>query len=221
MLPLSTFGVDNVNISHSEYDKLLASKRYHHGNLEAALLESALETIRIEGVDAVTLRGVGAKVGVSRTALYRHFSDKAALMARVASEGFRLLRATLQDTWNDALKNPEANPDPISTLGHAYVRFALANQGYYRTMFGRIAADWCTYPELMIDGGQAFQILLDAVVLSQTAGRVVPGDPLGIARVLWASVHGVAMLTMDGHLTLEDHVVELATRSLREGIGIR
>ena len=117
MLPLSTFGVDNVNISHSEYDKLLASKRYHHGNLEAALLESALETIRIEGVDAVTLRGVGAKVGVSRTALYRHFSDKAALMARVASEGFRLLRATLQDTWNDALKNPEANPDPIVAPG--------------------------------------------------------------------------------------------------------
>ncbi len=142
-------------------------------------------------------------------------------MARVASEGFRLLRTTLQDTWNDALKNPEANPDPIAALGHAYVRFALANQGYYRAMFGRIAADWCSYPELMADGGQAFQVLLNAVVLSQADGRVIPGDPLGMARVLWASVHGVAMLTMDGHLALEDRVIELATRSLREGIAIR
>ena len=200
---------------------MLAGKRYHHGNLEAALLESALETIRVEGVDAVTLRAVGAKVGVSRTALYRHFSDKAALMARVASEGFRLLRKTLQDSWDAALGDPDANPDPLAVLGRAYVRFALENQGYYRAMFGRMAADWCRCPELMADGGQAFQVLLDAVVLSQSAGRVIPGDPLGMARVLWASVHGVASLTMDGHLAPGDRVVELATRSLREGIGVR
>ncbi len=63
--------------------------RYHHGDLERALVETAVQMIQEEGVQALTLRGVGARLGVSRTALYRHFDDKQALLARVASEGFR------------------------------------------------------------------------------------------------------------------------------------
>jgi AcrR family transcriptional regulator len=52
---------------------------YHHGNLRRALLDEALATIRDEGVNGLTLREIGARVGVSRTALYRHFADKRAL----------------------------------------------------------------------------------------------------------------------------------------------
>jgi AcrR family transcriptional regulator len=68
---------------------------YHHGDLERALVEAALRTIRLEGVQGLTLRGVGAQLGVSRTALYRHFEDKAALVARVALEGFTLFHEAL------------------------------------------------------------------------------------------------------------------------------
>ena len=68
---------------------------YHHGDLERALVDAAVGMIREQGVQAFTLRSVGARVGVSRTALYRHFDDKAALLARVASEGFRRLHAAL------------------------------------------------------------------------------------------------------------------------------
>ena len=66
---------------------------YHHGNLRRALLDEALATIRAEGVDGLTLREIGARLGVSRTALYRHFADKRALLTAVATEGFRTLRA--------------------------------------------------------------------------------------------------------------------------------
>src|SRR5215468_9644695 len=73
--------------------------QYHHGDLRRALIDQALRTIDKEGAEGLTLRGVGDALGVSRTALYRHFSDKQALVAAVASEGFRALRAALLDAW--------------------------------------------------------------------------------------------------------------------------
>ena len=69
--------------------------RYHHGDLSRALLQEAVRTIQRGGVQALTLRAVGEKLGVSRTALYRHFSDKSGLLAAVAREGFRTLRLQL------------------------------------------------------------------------------------------------------------------------------
>src|SRR6476619_5979796 len=75
--------------------------RYHHGNLRRALLDEALATIRAEGVEGLTLREIGARLGVSRTALYRHFADKRALLAAVATEGFRTLRQELVTAWQD------------------------------------------------------------------------------------------------------------------------
>src|SRR5437016_3005395 len=75
------------------------ARRYHHGDLRRALVQEAVHTIQAKGVDALTLRAVGQKLGVSRTALYRHFSDKSALLAAVAGEGFRMLRAQLLEAW--------------------------------------------------------------------------------------------------------------------------
>ena len=66
--------------------------RYHHGDLRRALLDEAVRTIQQDGVEAVTLRETGRRLGVSRTALYRHFRDKSALLAAVAHEGFQRFR---------------------------------------------------------------------------------------------------------------------------------
>src|SRR5918994_6836440 len=76
-----------------------APDRYHHGDLRRALLEEAARTIEHEGVGGLTLRAVGERLGVSRTALYRHFTDKAALLSAVARDGFRMLRLALVDAW--------------------------------------------------------------------------------------------------------------------------
>ena len=65
---------------------------YHHGDLRRALLAETARTIRKEGVDGVTLRAVGKRLGVSRTALYRHFADKPALLAAVAQPTMRRVR---------------------------------------------------------------------------------------------------------------------------------
>ena len=74
---------------------------YHHGNLRRGLLDEALVTIRTDGVDGLTLREIGARLGVSRTALYRHFADERALLTAVATEGFRMLREQLVTAWED------------------------------------------------------------------------------------------------------------------------
>src|SRR4051812_11425575 len=95
-------------------------RAYHHGNLRRALLDEALATIRAEGVDGLTLREIGARLGVSRTALYRHFADKRALLTAVATEGFRALRERLVAAW-DGGRDEAA----FRAMGVAYVRFAV------------------------------------------------------------------------------------------------
>ena len=80
----------------------------------------------------LTLREIGARVGVSRTALYRHFADKRALLSAVATEGFRTLRLQLAAAWDESGRGRAG----FETMGGAYVRFAVANPSHYRVMFG-------------------------------------------------------------------------------------
>src|SRR5215470_11529618 len=75
------------------------AKSYHHGDLRRALLDEAVRTIQTYGVEHLTLRTVGERLGVSRTALYRHFADKQSLLATVGKEGFRKLRQTIAEVW--------------------------------------------------------------------------------------------------------------------------
>src|SRR3954454_10377005 len=99
----------------------VTKRAYHHGDLERALVDTALHMIQEEGVQALTLRGVGARLGVSRTALYRHFDDKQALLARVASEGFRRFHEALATA---AARAEADGTDPMTAMAAAYAGFA-------------------------------------------------------------------------------------------------
>src|SRR5262245_1517579 len=169
---------------------------YHHGDLRPALIREAVRTIQTEGVEGVTLRDVGRRLGVSRTALYRHFADKRALLAAVAREGFQTFTRALQDGWNGA----GGGPDGLSAMGAAYIRFAIENPAYYRIMFGRFK-DLCESDAALVsDAGGSFQVLVDALESLQRAGAARAGNTKELARFIWATVHGVAMLAIDGQL---------------------
>jgi AcrR family transcriptional regulator len=198
-------GVDDVNICR--YDSGMApvrssrprkkrAGRYHHGDLRRALLDQALRTIDRDGVEGLTLRGVGEALGVSRTALYRHFSDKQSLVAAVAREGFRTLRLALVDAWDRAGRGRAG----FEAMGEAYLQFALAHACHYRVMFGRFVESKACDPELLEEAKGAFQALVDALVEEQREGTVRGDDPVMLARFVWSVVHGVAMLTIDGQL---------------------
>jgi AcrR family transcriptional regulator len=171
-------------------------RSYHHGNLRRALLDEALATIRAEGVEGLTLREIGARLGVSRTALYRHFADKGALLEAVATEGFRTLRERLVAAWEEGGRGPAG----FDAMGVAYVHFAVANPSHYRVMFGGFVDPEARQPELITEGEGAFKALVDALAALQQAGLVRGDDIVTMASFVWSVVHGVAMLGIDGEL---------------------
>jgi AcrR family transcriptional regulator len=170
--------------------------QYHHGDLRQALIDQALRTIDRQGTAGLTLRGVGEALGVSRTALYRHFADKQALLAAVAREGFRTLRLALVDAWDRHGHNHVG----FAAMADAYLRFAVDHPSHYRVMFGRFVESSARDPELVEEAKAAFQALMDALIEQQRAGSVRRDDPLTQARFVWSVVHGVAMLVIEGQL---------------------
>ncbi len=181
--------------------------RYHHGDLREALLEEAVRTIQAQGVERLTLRGIGDSLGVSRTALYRHFSDKGALLEEVACEGFRLLREKLVRAWEEGGGGLEG----FDAMGLAYVRFALQNPSHYRVMFGGFLGSREPQGALKEEGRAAFRALVDALIALQKAGLARQDDPLHLAHFVWATVHGISMLAIDGLLAGKgSDVLELA-----------
>jgi AcrR family transcriptional regulator len=192
---------------------------YHHGDLRRALLQEAVRTIREEGVQALTLRAAGKRLGVSRTALYRHFTDKSALLAGVAREGFQRFRDDLLAEWRDA----GGGLDGLARMGVAYVRFALSNPSHYRVMFGGFSDLAAKDPELEAVAHAAFAVLVDALESLQASGEIIQGDREQLAQYIWATVHGVAMLAIDGQLgpdpAAADALARLAVDRLKYGIA--
>lgn len=193
--------------------------QYHHGDLRRALVQAAVRTIQKHGVQALSLRAVGEELGVSRSALYRHFADKAALLTAVAREGFRMLRLELLSAWEGAGKGRAG----FEAMGQAYVRFALQNPWHYRMMFGSGFDPNASDPDLAEEGTGAFQVLVDALLEQQRQGLVRGDDPQALAHFIWALVHGIAMLALDGPLQHKGTDVEALTRyaveRLRTGIA--
>jgi AcrR family transcriptional regulator len=187
--------------------------RYHHGDLRRALLQAAVRTISRDGVDGLTLRGVGSALGVSRTALYRHFTDKAALLAAVAAEGFRMLRLELTQAWETGGRGLRG----LEAMGRAYVRFAVEHPSHYRVMFGAETLG-ASHAELTAEGSGAFQALVDALVALQEQALARRDDPRQMALFVWAAVHGVAMLAIDGRLGPEPSAIDILTRYTGERI---
>ena len=200
-----------------------AKKRaYHHGDLERALVDTAVRMIRDEGVQALTLRGVGSRLGVSRTALYRHFDDKQALLARVASEGFKRFHEALSASAACAAAQHD---DPMPAMAAAYLHFAQSNPSHYQTMFSGVLTDWRRYPDLILHAEAAFNVLLDTIRSEQRQGRIGPGEPIELAEITWALSHGIATLGMARQLQrtptpLEDLAV-LGCATLEYGLRPR
>jgi AcrR family transcriptional regulator len=165
-------------------------RRYHHGDLERTLVATALDIILAEGVEALTLRRVGAKAGVSRSALYRHFDDKAALVTRIATDGFRFLHETLRHVRANAA--PDGR-DTLEVMAAAHVHFAQANPSHYATMFGGLFGD-ARHPEIARGAEAALGEVVEAIRDAQRTGTLGSGDPLLIAEVMWALTFGVARL---------------------------
>ncbi len=148
------------------------------------------------GIDALNLRELAARVGVTAGAPYHHFSSRKELLRAIAEEGFEAFGALL------IAERDAAPPDAgarLEALGRAYVSFAISHPGYFRVMFhGDATASGPTG-----SGLRAVDLVRDAVVACQEAGAAPKGDPAPLVLTAWSAVHGLATLWVDGALPFE------------------
>ena len=160
----------------------LGKKSYHHGDLQAALIRAAGNILEKEGVEALSLRAVARKAGVSHNAPYRHFPEREGLLAALAAEGFERLGAAQREA---------AEKGGLRGMGEAYVLFALQNPQRFRLMFGgRISI--ARHEQLREVATRTFAGLSGAL-----AARVPEAQGARDASIAaWALVHGLALLLM-------------------------
>ena len=171
---------------------------YHHGDLRNALVDEGLKLLEQEGNADFTLRDLAGRVGVSPAAPYSHFEDKDALLAAIATVGFRKLRATLE-TAISAIADPTQR---FLAMGQAYVQFGMDNPALYKLMFAseELPAKRGQFPELQEAGGAAFEALTGMLKQMQESHFLREGDLDGFGLAVWALVHGLTSLIITGRI---------------------
>ena len=182
---------------------------YHHGDLKNALIRAGIEILSKEGMQALSLRKVAKRAGVSHAAPYAHFADKQALIAAIAAEGYRLLYATLAAAQ-------DSQPDPLDRLlavAEAYVQFALDEPDHFAITFSGVVEAEKDYPEYVEQSKRCFALVMAVVAGCQRAGRLAPGDIQLVTVSIWASLHGFVQLMsanqLPGALMAEYSVPEM------------
>ncbi len=188
---------DNDNSVNMENDK----SRYHHGDLRAALIAEGLRHLASGNAETLSLRAIARDVGVSPTAVYRHFPDKQALLSALAMEGGAQL-ACLQKQAQDAAGGGRAGFD---ATGRAYVRFALQNPALFRL----ITAQTRNVSPTDVDRDRTGLDLLRRNIAALAApGASKQDQHIGLVRS-WATVHGLAMLMLDGQIPTDESLIDL------------
>lgn len=167
----------------------MATQRYHHGDLRAVLLDEAERSIARGGVDALSLRQLARDVGVSHAAPARHFRDKQALLDALALHGFRDLNRRMADAAN----GPGELLARFRGVARAYLDFAVEHPQLLDVMYSTKH-----HPEaseqlkaVAHESMTAAEKLLQAAM---DAGVITEASPVVLARVAFASIHGLAML---------------------------
>jgi AcrR family transcriptional regulator len=184
---------NTVNIE----DRTSPARGYHHGDLRDALIEAGMGLLERRDSERLSLREVARAVGVSATAVYRHFPDKDALMRAIAERGFMLLGAMqIQAAGDrDAL-------EAFKAVGVAYIRFALQNPAVFRLMFS------CAPPRDLFSLAREEQNEPLRLLRENVAGLAPSGLPEQARKIAsisaWALVHGLAVLLLDGMVEADD-----------------
>jgi AcrR family transcriptional regulator len=195
-----------------------ARKPYHHGSLRSALIEASIALAREGGPDRVILREAARAAGVSHSAAYRHFADREALLAEVASFARTELAAEMRRRVNRA-KDPRRR---LRAVGTAYIDFALAEPGLFRTAFTSHPATSQHDDDRATD---PFDVLGQVLDEAQAAGLLDPQRRPGAEIAAWSAVHGLAGLLLDGPLPASaagikfsrGQVLDLVERGLLDG----
>lgn len=197
----------------------MATDSYHHGALHAALIKAALREARRGGPQAVQVRSLAKDVGVSPSAVYRHFPSIDALLAEVGQAareemGKRLIRQ--RDKAPHARTRAARADARFRAMGRAYVQFAVDEPHLFDTAFSPNPAE-----PARPDDPSPWQLLTEGVAELVEAGVIPPADADRAALIAWANVQGIAwilvrqarVMPVDRNATI-DTVIDATMRSL-------
>lgn len=159
----------------------------------AHLLATARRLLDDEGLEPLTLREIARRGGLSHGAPLRHFPSLAVLLAAVAAQGFRELMASI----DAATASAGSALERLAAAGRGYVHFALGSPGVFALMFHPDRVD-VTDAEYRAAGQAAFGQLLALVAAARDAGFRPDVPTTDLASVVWATVHGLAQLHIQG-----------------------
>ncbi len=161
------------------------------------ILEAARDLCLLHGISGFSMRAVAARVGISATAIYRHYDSKETLVSAVAQTGMECFARYL---WRGL--DGTTPLDRLRRTGLGYLQFGLEQSSYYRIIFMTQTAD-LGFEKLPKENVQrvspTFQFLVDRVRDCISAGCFYKDDPEGVSATIWSLSHGLVSLYLTGH----------------------
>ena len=183
--------------------KRIKRSSYHHGDLRAQLIDAARVLVERKGADHFSVSEACRIAGVSTAAPYKHFKDKDEMLHQVALEGMQRQRAQMIE---ETAAHPRGTLPRIVALGRVYLRFAQAEPGVFRLMFGA-SEDHAEHEALTNMGEGTFTAVQQEVAWCRGSDVIEPQD-IQQAFLLWSFVHGLSFLLIDGKLSKMDMVID-------------
>ena len=180
----------------------MIKNEYHHGNLKTEFLQIALDFIAKEDVDKLTLKILSDATGTSRSAIYKHFKNKDALMERVIEHGFEMFDKTVSPVLGE---KENSLIDRFYQSGKLYIKFAKEHPNLYRLLFGKkyahIRDEIMSIKDAQCSGFGALKLAIEE---GQESGILTKDDSYKQAIVIWSSLHGISSLIIDGFMDVEE-----------------
>lgn len=196
---------------------------YQHGDLKNALIDEAVKAMTKTKDASFTLRDLAKKIGVSHTAVYRHFPNRLAVLAAVAEDGFTRLAKTL----HEANAKGRSAHDYLVMQARHYLKFAIDYPTHYRAMFTISPNERMEFTSMCQAGADAFLALQDACQQLITENKLKNTDLEKLTLAFWSLTHGISMLVIDEQLKTEasktihkkyDNLVQFMATSMLKGI---
>lgn len=184
-----------MNANDNTVNMSSAKGGYHHGDLRVALIGTGLRRLEQGSAESLSLREIARDIGVSATAIYRHFPDKDSLLAALAAEGLAKL-AREQKAAGTA-----GGKQGFTQMGRAYVRFAMNNPALFRLIYSSLPA--AADPNCVNPDESPGWLLRQTVAQLAGPGASEAQRRTGVLRA-WALVHGLAMLILSGQIAARD-----------------
>jgi AcrR family transcriptional regulator len=179
-------------------------KTFRHGDLYNALVTAGLEMARAGGPNAVILREATRQSGVSPNAAYRHFASQAELLDAVRSACLSRLAAAIEDEMKKCRQGHNAQlfaRRSLRAVGMGYLGFAVKEPGMFRTAFSVPPAVDSPNPANTASMGlNPFQLLSLALDRMLESGMLSKKGRQGAEYLAWSTVHGLALLALEGPL---------------------